>query len=315
MKRSLFFLLFVLAYSQSFAQHFEMVYRAKTDTTQNKYLAIIPGKITNGFLVILPGAGTEPAEVLSETKLPVMAAQNGYAVFIPKLVPFNMIDQAKDNNQLLLESLVPEIIAKYNLPKDKFIIGGHSIGGQQALFYAEQSFMGVKNIVKPAAVFGVDPPLDMKRLYNTKIRNLKLNPPPKGKHDFNEAEFIVNLFNAMYDGSPEKNPKEYERVSAFSRDAANGGNIQYLKNIPVRLYADPDIDWMLEKWKVPVEHTNLADITAAIVQLQLLGNKYAAFVNCLGKGFRPDGTRHVHQFSMLDANEFLSWADKVLEGK
>lgn len=27
-------------------QHFEMVYRSKTDTTQNKYLAIIPGNTT-----------------------------------------------------------------------------------------------------------------------------------------------------------------------------------------------------------------------------------------------------------------------------
>lgn len=311
MKR-LIFLAFLFISQEIFAQHFEMVYRTKTDTTQNKYLGIIPDNITKGFMVIMPGAGTEPAELLNETKLPLVAAQQGYAVFIPKLVPFNMIDREKDNNQLLLESLITEVVIKYNLPKDKFIIGGHSIGGQQALFYAEQSFMGNKSILQPALVFGVDPPLDMKRLYETKTRYLELNPPPKEEHPLNESEFIVQVFNAMYDGSPAQNPKEYERVSAYYRGAANGGNIQYLKNVPVRLYADPDIDWILNNWKTPVEHTNLADITAAIIQLNILGNKNATFVNCLGKGFKPDGTRHVHQFSMLDVNEFLTWAGKML---
>ncbi len=166
--------------------------------------------------------------------------------------------------------------------------------------------------MKPALIFGVDPPLDMKRLYNTKVRDLQLNPPPKEEHAPSESEFIIQLFGFMYKGSPTEQPQEYERISAYYREAKDGGNIQYLKNVPIRLYADPDIDWMLSNWKMPVEFSNLADITSAIIQLKLLGNNNAEFVNCLGKGFKPNGTRHIHQFSMLDADEFILWINKML---
>jgi hypothetical protein len=66
--------------------------------------------------------------------------------------------------------------------------------------------------------------------------------------------------------------QENENISAFYRDAPDGGNAKLLKSIPVRLYCDPDINWYIENRRTPIEHTNLADLTACIVQLKLLGN-------------------------------------------
>ena len=101
-------------------------------------------------------------------------------------------------------------------------------------------------------------------------------------------------------------------ASSFYRDAKDGGNVKYLTSIPVRLYSDPDINWFITQRNGPVEWTNLADISACIVQLRLLGNLKAEYISCLGKGFLPNGERHPHAFSMLDADEFIAWADKVL---
>jgi hypothetical protein len=63
------------------------------------------------------------------------------------------------------------------------------------------------------------------------------------------------------------------------------------------------------------EFMNMADLSGCISQLKILGNNNAEFINCLGKGFKPDGTRHPHFFSMLDADEFVQWANKMLYKK
>ena len=55
----------------------------------------------------------------------------------------------------------------------------------------------------------------------------------------------------------------------------------------------------------------MADLPGCISQPKLLGNANAGFVNCLGKGFKPDGSRHPLFFSMLDADEFVDWAGRM----
>ena len=109
-------------------------------------------------------------------------------------------------------------------------------------------------------------------------------------------------------------PEKYKKYSSYYRDAEEGGNTQYLKSIPVRLYCDPDIHWLIENRSASYEHINAADLSACIVQLKVLGNDKAELITNIGKGFLPDGRRHPHAFSQLDSDEFLLWADKTLTG-
>lgn len=243
--------------------------------------------------------------------MPTKAWAAGYTVLLPFLYRADSVDR---NNifQTRLELLIPEVIKKYNIPKDKFIIGGQSWAGHQAMLYTERAYNpNYKSIIKPNAVFGVDPPLDLKRLYNGYIRAMSIDISKKKGA---EPVMITSLFKKQFGGTPQQKPKAYEMASSFYRDAKDGGNTRYLKSVPVRLYADPDVSWHINERNGPVEWTNLADITACIVQLRLLGNNNAEFVNCLGKGFQ-EGKRHPHGFSMLDADEFVIWADKVLDNK
>jgi hypothetical protein len=193
---------------------------------------------------------------------------------------------------------------KYQVPAGKLIIGGHSIGGHQAMMYAEKSMMPGATAVKPAAVFGVDPPLDMKHLYNGSRR-----PNTKSL----DAAYILASFNALYGGPPEKFPAVYEAASSFYRDAADGGNAQYLRNIPVHLYCDPDVNWFITERNTPVEWTNLADLSACIVTLRTLGNQQAQLVTNLGKGYRTDGSRYPHAISQVQTPEFLGWVAAVFK--
>jgi hypothetical protein len=58
---------------------------------------------------------------------------------------------------------------------------------------------------------------------------------------------------------------------------------------------------------------NASDHTALIVELNLQGNDNAEFINRLGKGFRLDGTRHPHSWSLVDADDCVRWMLKHLD--
>jgi hypothetical protein len=305
------FLVLLLAISVNlFAQKIDTVYTVENGVLETFYLTLIPEQPSKGLLVIL-GGFTFPTEIEKETNLPSKACAAGYTVVMPFLFRPNVPD-TNHVFQTRLELLIPEVIKKYDIPKDKFIIGGHSWAGHQAMLYTEMAYNpNYKAITKPNAVFGVDPPMDLKRLYNGYVRRMSIDT---SENKNAEAIMITTLFEAQFGGKPHEKPKQYELASSYYRDAKDGGNAKYLKSIPVRLYADPDINWHIQERNNPVEWTNLSDITSCIVQLKLLGNKNAEFVNCLGKGFQ-EGKRHPHGFTMLDSDEFIIWANNILNKK
>src|SRR5688572_8519415 len=67
-----------------FGHEAEIVFRS-ADQTQDFYLALAPNESPKGLLVILPGFGGPPHDVLRETNLPAKARSNGYVVVIPYL--------------------------------------------------------------------------------------------------------------------------------------------------------------------------------------------------------------------------------------
>ena len=306
-------LLFLISQLPAFAQSSETIYRTKGDSTQNYYRALIPGAASKGLLVIIGGFCTTPDKVMKETRLPEEAVKAGYTVVIPYLVDDCTVVDTNNVYETRLEALIREIVGKYNIPKDKFIIGGQSLGGHRAMFYTEQAYkLNTPALVKPNAVFGVDPPLNMKRLWNSFTYGVTIN---FSKSSVEEGKEMLRRFKIMYGGSPAEHPEKYEEVSSFYPEAKDGGNAKYLSAIPVRLYCDPDINWIIENRRGSYEIINAADLSGCISQLKLLGNQNAEFVNCLGKGFKPDGTRHPHYFSMLDPGEFIVWANKLLDIK
>jgi esterase/lipase len=296
-----------------FGQRSETVYRTKGDTLQNYYKVLMPDSISKGLLVIIGGFCGTPSDVMQETKLPETAVKAGYTVVIPFLVDdCNVIDK-QNLYQSRLESLIPEVIKNYNIPAGKFIIGGQSLGGHRAMYYSEKAYkLNDEKIIRPNAVFGVDPPLDLKRLWNTFTYLVRIN---FSEISIAESTEQLRRFKIMYGGSPSQFPKIYEQASSYYAEAKDGGNAKYLRSIPVRLYCDPDINWIIENRRGSFATMNATDLSACISQLKLLGNQNAEFVNCLGKGFKPDGTRHPHYFSMLDPDEFILWANKIFEAK
>jgi hypothetical protein len=111
-----------------------------------------------------------------------------------------------------------------------------------------------------------------------------------------------------FGGSPEAKPAAYLQHSMFSAASADGGNARYLRSVPVRIYCDPDIDWQLANRRVDYYDMNALDGAAMINRLHLNGNERAQFVSALGKGYRPDGMRHPHSWSLAAPEDCVEWA-------
>jgi hypothetical protein len=128
----------------------------------------------------------------------------------------------------------------------------------------------------------------------------------------NEAIGYIEKMNTQFGGPPEKFPVKYIQYSMYSRNQPEGGNAVYLKTVPVRIYSDPDIDWQMKNRHADLYDMNALDQTAMINQLSFLGNTKAEYINALGKGYRPNGMRHPHSWSIAEPVDCLAWILKCL---
>jgi hypothetical protein len=284
------------------------LYVGDGDSTALYYYKIVPKDDIKGTLVILPSGVETTENTLKQISLHTIAAQKGLLVLIPSI---NWGGNDRTPEYALLDKIFNEIVAKYKVDKSKFVLGGLSNGGIIALSYAEEA---VKNpahfYLIPKAIFALDAPLDQARFYRYCEREIARNLVPNA---VNEANWIKNNCDTMYGGSPDKFPEPYIAHSIYAFGAKNGGNAQYLKNIPVRIYTDLDANWLINERHRDLSDWNGTDIVAMINELNIMGNKNASVSISQGKGVRLDGTKNPHSWSIMDNQDCLDWVLKVIQ--
>jgi len=280
---------------------------ADKDSNNFFYHKMVPKNKPIGVLVILPGGGDSIEDVMKQISLHKLAVEKDILVVFPSIY----WSTAKGFPEIMfLDTIFRQIVEKYKVSKNKFIIGGLSGGGMISLTYAEKANMNVDStFIKPAAVFGIDPPVDYANLYNRYKRDIERN---FSKPAIREGKGIIDDFNKAFGGSPEDFPENYIKYSIYSHNQKNGGNAQYLKTTPIRLYTEPGIIWQLEKRHRDLYDINCTDITAMINLLQLQGNKKAELIVTNDKGVRLNGEKHPHSWSIMDSDDCLIWVLKQL---
>ncbi len=306
--RNILITAFLLIFSyQGFTQEVEKVYLNKNDSVANLYHLFQPVKPEkNAFLVLLPGFGQTPEDVLLQTELPVLAAENGILTIIPVvstgLTSFG-IDKA---SQKSLHTILKDVKGRFNLEQAQFFIGGFSIGGSAAFRFAQSA----QSNFEPAAVFGIDPPLDFERLYHSFQRHIRLsvNTEPSG-----EAIYMIERMEKEMKGSPETALINYRKMSPYSFSDTTQAALQALRNIPLRIYTEPDINWWLENRNSDYSAMNALDASAMVNELNLLGNEEAQFITTENKGYRkPYDNKHPHSWSIVNNQELIDWLLKHL---
>ena len=268
------------------------------------YYAVKPKEHPTGALVLLPSFYEQPEQVLgNNSALIKLALENNLLVIVPTI---NTNLCLKKPSLDFLNNVFSDAVSRYKCPEKNFIIGGFSLGGMNALRYTELAYEDQRTtVVRPKAVFGVDPPTDLVLLYNKQLKQLAKDST------HSEAQLVLDGLHEDI-GPLEANYDRFVELSAYSYAESKGGNLQYLMDVPVRIYCDPDIDWWMENRNFSYYDINASDLSAMILQLKEMGHTNAEFINALGRGYRENGNRHPHSWSLIEPEECMQWILSVL---
>ena len=286
------------------AQRTSLTYRTPKDSTANYYLTITPAGPPKGLLVLLPGYGELPESVYAETDLPNEAARQGLVTVIATLQQGFQSFYVDSLSQQTLSDVVREVQTKYKLTGKKLYIGGFSLGGSGAVRYAQLA-AAAANLPQPDAVFGIDPPLDFVRLYESMQ---KVKRQSKAEIAVNEATFFTERMQQEFGGEPATHLTQYVARSPYCHSDTTRRNPNRLKNTPIRLIGEPDIAWQMRERNRDLYDMNTLDCVALINYLQTAGNTNAIYVQTSGKGYRKQPkVRNPHSWSIADPKATVAW--------
>lgn len=284
------------------------------------YYVLGPQKTIKAVLVLFPSTGESAENVISCNKNLMQLAYDKNIMTVVIGSNYNETLETDAIAKQFFDTVFEDIVMKYKAPKNKFVLSGLSLGGMNSLQYTEMSRNAkYDTYLKPLAVIGVDPPIDMIDLYNG-AKNAIVKYEKEGhklseskKIALQEDHFIVNRFEKLYEGSPEGHVEKYIEASTYTRSRDDGGNAKYLVDVPVRLYCDPDILWQLKNKGRTYYDLNAANLSAMTNFLMQSGNTRAEFIPAIGKGFRVDGTRHPHSWSIVEPTDCIKWILELIK--
>jgi pimeloyl-ACP methyl ester carboxylesterase len=300
--------LFIISTTSCRAQTVQDIVLDPSDSLSGHYLVVEPEtKPIKGVLVLIGGFGNHVDQILPETKLETVAAANGLLTVV-----FAMGNRlyADSITQQRLSQVFRDVIRRYKVSPNAFVLSGYSAGGTVALRYVELcNEQPSKFPIHPLAVFLVDSPIDIFTLWE----HVELSARTRySRPAYEEADNAMAVMRSDM-GVPRENVAAYARVNPFSMNPAYGEPEKALKNTPIRAYHDVDIAWRLVNRNQTVHNSNY-EVTAELInRLMLMGNKRAEFMQSFKTGYRANGQRHPHSWSIVNEEECISWIKGLLQ--
>jgi hypothetical protein len=277
-------------------------------TGSETYRMYHPASDVEAVLVLLPGFGGgvasyELASGATPSTLPAALAARGVLTVVA--TPTGGTLYATEESVRALDDLLAALFDGYGIGSVPVAIGGFSAGGTGALRYAQTCARDAcRAVAGIAAVFGVDPPLDFERLYRSARLSIERAAP---RTNVAEERMILQMLEESLGGSPEQARAGYLRSSVVLASEADGGNAPLLGSTPIRLYTEADVQWWMDERNLDFHGLNAVDHAALINLLRVAGNAGAELIITTGKGYRPDGQRHPHSWSIVDEAELMEW--------
>lgn len=306
---TLFHIVFLLTcLEHTYSQSVLKIVLNEKDSISGYYLAVKPDSDSlSGALVLLPGFGQNAESIFSETKLHTIAFANN--ILTVAFAEGNKL-YADSTVQAKLTAVLKDVIKKYKIHPEKFVLGGFSAGGMISLRYVELCHeFPDKFPIKPQGVFTVDAPIDIFTIWDNLAENAKNKYSDLAVE---EAEWIMKYVKNDH-GVPRENVALYSKLTPFSMDKKYGENEKLLKNTAVRVYHDVDIDWRLVNRNQTVRESNYLVTSELINRLLLMGNKRAEFMQSYQTGYRRDGKRHPHSWSIVNEVECITWMKELIK--
>ncbi len=262
------------------------------------YYIMKPAQSAKGIVLLMPSRGEVPKKLFWHTAIPRHLAAHGFVIVVPQVDYALMLT---DKTKNILDHVVASESAKAGLTSPSIVIGGFSSGGAIAASYAAYKLSKDEHSV--TGVFLIDPPLDLERFYNAWVPLINSQCP---EIIVEEGKFIKKYIEQLTGGSPTEMRGNYLKYSAFTASDSLGGNAQFLKYIPIRLYTEPDLDAMKAKYCPALSYQNLnsADLDALRKLLTKLGNRHVEYIKTEGRG--------LHSWNIVDPEDLALWASKLV---
>lgn len=255
---------------------------------------------TKKVLILFGGFPEKPEDIKREFKILEVAKENSIAVLF---MNYNQKLWLDENEKQKLAELLQQIFIENKLPTTDTYIGGFSSGGNVALLIA--SFLTENRGFKlaPKGVFMVDSPIDLVALYKSAEKNVAQN---FSKISVQESAWIIETLGNRL-GNPSDDISKYQQYAIYTSKTDNIDNIKGLKNTKIRLYTEPDTLWWKENRKADYDQMNACYIKRLSESLKRSGFSQVEYISTENKGYRANGDRHPHSWSIVDTKELIKW--------
>lgn len=273
--------------------------RSLTTHETSHYELLIPQLTPTSMLILFGGFPETPDDIKREFKVIEPAMHAGIAVGIMK---FNRRLWLEENEKKQLSATINQMIADNGLTPDNVYIGGFSSGGNISLLLSNYLIASASDI-QPKGVFIVDSPVDLLGLYENSVRNIERNFSPVSVQ---ESQMIISLLEPEF-GRPEDSLEPYEKHSIYTLKTHNIDNLSHLQNVEIRLYTEPDTAWWKQNRQYEYKDMNAYFIKKMADDLTKVFGDNVALVTTENRGYRANGNRHPHSWSIVDVNDLIAW--------
>lgn len=260
-------------------------------------------KKAKGTLVLFPCFPCDAENTKQEFSIIEKATKQGINVL---MFNYNKKLYLKDNELLELKNKLNSTFDKFELASKNVYIGGFSSGGNVSLLLTNYLIKS-KNKIIPKGVFIVDSPIDLLGLYRVSEKNIKNN---FSTVSVEESNFIIDKFNNEI-GNPNDSISSYEKLSPFTFETNTISNLNSLENVKIRFYIEPDLKWWKENRNQNPEDINAVFIEELYKKLKENKSLDIELIKTVNKGYRNEGTRHPHSWSIVDQEDLLEWIQQT----
>ena len=254
-------------------------------------------------VVVLFGGYPEKAkDIKREFNIAETAREKGIAILY---MNYNQRLWLEEREKQLLAQQLSGIFSELSLPSDKIYFGGFSSGGNVALLISDYLVKHTYDI-QPKGVFVVDAPIDLAALYRSAEKNVARN---FSEPSVQESKWIVQKLGERF-GTPDKNIQAYAQYGIYTSQIKSFKNIVNLHNVPLRFYSEPDTSWWKKHRKADFDQLNAFYLEELSKQLKKAGFKHVEYVATENKGYRANGDRHPHSWSIVDIDKLMDWITK-----
>ena len=300
MKKYLFIILFVFEACLSKKVDKQDEKNPKSAIIISENYELIITKKQYGFLILFPCFPCNAKNTSTQFNIIDIATANNISVL---LMNFNQHLWLSNSDKKDLEKIIIDAVNQYGIKIDNTYIGGFSSGGNVTLLLTDYLKL-TESSIQPKGLFIADSPVDLLGLYKSSQKAIEKNISVPAVQ---EANWINETFNLEF-GTGDTSFTNYENKSPYFSSTNSTKNISNLNGLKIRLYSEPDTLWWKRNRQADYEDMNAYYLEQLANDLgDLYGVDQVTYITTKNRGYRANGNRHPHSWSIIDEKDLVNW--------